>query len=65
MKNGMDTVIDSPLKRPVTGEPTLSPNAGIGPPGGGLGVASWKKQMAFMLMFKSIVHLVLKLNIWR
>lgn len=40
---GEDTAVSSPLKRPMTGDPTLSPTAGISPPGVGLGVASCEK----------------------
>lgn len=58
--NGMDTVVDSPLKRPMTGEPTLSPSAGTGPPGGGLGVASCRKQISVGVSIRFIQCLRIK-----
>lgn len=42
----------------MTGDPTLSPTAGIGPTGLGLGVASWKREME--LIFESIIDLMMK-----
>lgn len=58
---GEDTGFTSPSKRPTTGDPTLSPTAGISPPGVGLGAASWKREMALMVVFGSVAHLVIKI----
>lgn len=58
---GEDTGFTSSSKRPTTGDPTLSPTAGISPPGVGLGAASWKREMALMVVFGSVAHLVIKI----
>lgn len=50
-----DTGFTSPSKRPITGDPTLSPTAEVASPWVGLGEASWKREMALVKELESLV----------
>lgn len=54
-----DTGFTCSSKRPSTGDPNLSPTAGIGPAGVGLGVASWERETTLIFVFEFVAHLVM------